>query len=92
MKPEDAKDKHDPKPEKVTIHIDREIFKLKVDEMSAEDLRALPEPDIGADRDLYAEVPGDREDKLVEAGERVRLKNGQHFFTAPATISPGRAS
>lgn len=79
----------DPKP--ITIQIDHAMFKVSKDSLTAEELRALPDPDIGPDRDLYLEVRGPGDDELIEAGERVRLKNGMHFFTAPAAITPGHA-
>lgn len=95
MSPKDD-DKHETKSEKepklVPIHIEKQMYKVPEGEISAEDLRALPEPDIGSDRDLYREVPGQAEDDLVEAGERVTVKEGMRFFTAPSTISPGRAA
>lgn len=81
-----------PKPKTVTIHIDQEIFKVPGPTISAADLRALPEPDIGQDRDVYLEVPGPREDDLITDGEVVTLRNGMHFFTAPSTINPGHAA
>jgi hypothetical protein len=82
-----------PKPDKsVEIIIDSERFAVRKEKMTAEELRALPDPDIGADRDLYLEGHGDRDDDLIEAGETVRIKKGLRFFTAPATITPGRAA
>lgn len=92
----DTQQQSSKKPDKldktVEITIDAETFVVPKDEMSAEELRALPEPDIGPDRDLYLEGHGGDEDDLVEAGESVRLKKGLRFFTAPATITPGRAA
>jgi hypothetical protein len=76
----------------VDITIDQQAFALPKDEVTAEELRALPEPDVGPDRDLYLEGKGDRDDDLIEAGETVKLKKGLHFFTAPASITPGRAA
>lgn len=88
-------DKTDKTPDKdpklVAIHIDKQQYKVREGELTAEEIRALPEPDIGPNRDLYREVPGQAEDDLVEAGERVTAKAGMHFFTAPAVITPGRA-
>src|SRR3954447_24159627 len=73
----------------IKIEIDEEPFRLDVHELTAEQLRALPDPDIGADRDLYLEAKhGD--DELIEAGKLVHLKDEMRFFTAPATINPGR--
>lgn len=79
-------------PKFVEITIDQDTFKVPKDEITAEELRALPEPDIGPDRDVYLEGKGHHEDDLVEPHEVIKIKKGQHFFTAPATITPGRAS
>ena len=92
MSPKD--EEKSPKPNRtpdnrVPIHIDQELFKVDDGEISAEDLRALPDPDIGADRDLYQEVPGQAEDNLMSPNERVTVKPGMHFFTAPRSITPG---
>lgn len=88
MSPKDAEKK--PKPDKkVPIHIDHELFNVDDGAISAEDLRALPDPDIGPDRDLYQEVPGQADDNLMSPGERVTVKPGMHFFTAPRSITPG---
>jgi hypothetical protein len=51
-------------------------------------LRALPDPDIGPEFDLWLEIPGG-EDRRIESGEEVKLKEGMHFFTAPSVINPG---
>jgi hypothetical protein len=78
------------KSKKIVIHIDRTKFEVEDKEMTGTELRALPEPDIGAEFDLWLEVPGGEDDR-VDPDEPVRLKNGTHFFTAPSTINPGRA-
>lgn len=79
------------KTKQVTIHIDKKPFKVPAGTISAEVLRALPDPDIGSDRDLYLEVKGPGEDQLIAPGASVTVEKGMHFFTAPATITPGRA-
>lgn len=73
----------------VTIHIDKKEFKLSESAMTGAQLRALPTPPIGPDRDLYEEVPGE-EDILIESATVVTLRDGMHFFTAPHSINPGR--
>ncbi len=70
------------------IKIDREQFKVREDVLSGMQLRALPEPDVGADRDLFEVVPGGS-DKKIEPTDRVRMRDGLRFFTAPAVINPG---
>ncbi len=80
-----------PKSEKrIVIHIDRKQFKVSESEMTGSELRALPEPDIGPEFDLWLEVPGG-EDRRIENEETVKLRNGMHFFTAPSVINPGRS-
>lgn len=85
----DTTDNH---PKNIEITIDHQAFLVPKEEMTAEELRALPDPDIGPDRDLYLEGKGDQDDDLIETGAAIKLKKGLHFFTAPATITPGRAS
>ena len=87
-----VKDKPNKPPKHVTIHIDKQTFKVDGESITAEALRALPTPDIGADRDLYLETHGSGDDKLIEPGETVCLVQGMHFFTAPASITPGCAA
>lgn len=76
------------KPVETVIHIDREMYKVTDAAMTGKQLRALPSPAVGADRDLYEIRPG-QDDHLVENDESVPLRNGQRFFTAPARINPG---
>lgn len=89
---EPAMDKPDKHPKHVTIHIDKQTFKVEGESITAEQLRALPTPPIGADRDLYLETHGHGDDQLIEAGATVCLVHGMHFFTAPTAITPGCAS
>ena len=77
------------KPEKqIVIHIDRKQFKVAEEELTGSALRALPDPDVGPEFDLWLEEPGG-EDKRIENEEPVKLRNGMHFFTAPSVINPG---
>jgi hypothetical protein len=76
------------KPVEPVIHIDREMYKVTVTAMTGKQLRALPSPAVGAERDLYEIRPG-QDDHLVRNDETVTLRNGQRFFTAPARINPG---
>jgi Multiubiquitin len=87
-----VKDRPEKGPKHVTIHIDKETFKVEGESITAEELRALPNPDIGADRDLYLETHGRGDDTLIQAGMSVPLDEGMHFFTAPAAITPGCAA
>jgi hypothetical protein len=77
---------------KVTIHIDKSMFQVEQTSMTGAELRQLPEPPVGPDRDLFQVVPGPADDIRIEHNQSVELKDGMHFFTAPSTINPGDAS
>lgn len=87
-KPEDKADKP---PKEIHITIDRQKFALPEQSLTGATLRELAEPDVGPDRDLFLESGADEEDVLIGAADEVHLRNGMHFFTAPASIQPGRA-
>lgn len=71
------------------IRIDREHFKVSAVSLTGAQLRTLPTPEIGPDRDLFEVVPGGS-DKKIELNEAVVMRDGLRFFTAPAQINPGR--
>lgn len=73
---------------KMVIHIDRKEYKAPSDDMTGAQIRALVDPPIGPDRDLWLEVPGGDDEKIAD-DQVVELRSGMHFFTAPATITPG---
>lgn len=77
------------KDKKVTIKIDKETFHVDKEQMTGAELRQLPNPPIGPDRDLFLIKPGPAEDERIADDQTVELKNGMHFFTAPSTINPG---
>ena len=56
--------------------------------MTGAELRRLPHPPIGPDRDLFEVVPGGSDKKIAD-GDVVEMRNGLRFFTAPAQINPG---
>jgi len=70
------------------IKIDRHEFTVHKPHMTGAELRDLPKPPIGTDRDLFEVVPGGS-DKLISAEEIVKMRDGLRFFTAPARINPG---
>lgn len=74
----------------IVIHLDRKKYKVDESILTGSQLRQLPDPDIGAEFDLWREVPGGEDDR-VDNDERVKLKDGMHFFTAPSNINPGHA-
>ena len=75
--------------EKITIHIDKDVFHVQQTSMTGAELRQLPSPPIGSDRDLFEVVPGPADDIRISDDQSVELHNGEHFFTAPSTINPG---
>ena len=70
------------------IKIDREEFKVEQAELNGQQLRDLPKPPIGPDRDLFEIVPGGT-DRKIELATIVQMRDGLRFFTAPAQINPG---
>ena len=70
------------------IKIDRTEFKVKEHILTGAELRALPTPPIGSDRDLFEVVPGGSDEKISET-QKVNMRDGLRFFTAPAQINPG---
>ncbi len=71
------------------IQIDREHFTVSQPVLTGAQLRQLPNPPIGPDRDLFEVVPG-RPDRKIANDELVEMHDGLRFFTAPAVINPGR--
>jgi len=70
------------------IKIDRTEYKVRQEVLTGAQLRALPKPDIGTDRDLFEVVPGGS-DLKIENEMKVKMRDGLRFFTAPAQINPG---
>ena len=71
-----------------TIKIDRTEFHVRERKRTGAQLRELPAPPIGADRDLFEVVPGGSDLKIADDQE-VKMRDGLRFFTAPAQINPG---
>ena len=74
--------------EKLTIVIDNKKYLAASPVLTGDELRKLADPDIGVGFDLWQEIPGG-EDNLVEAHERIKLRNGMSFYSANSTINPG---
>jgi hypothetical protein len=72
----------------VTIHIDRKKYDVESTEVTGSELRQVAQPPIGANYDLWREIPGG-EDELIEDGNKVTLGNGMHFFSTEKHITPG---
>jgi hypothetical protein len=77
-----------PKPETIEIKIDRAHYKVSQETLTGAQLRQVPDPDIGPERDLFEVVPGGS-DRKIENDMPVTMRNGLRFFTAPAQINPG---
>lgn len=89
MPPAETKGTKPEKPPKtVTIHIDRKPYKVDAGSLTGVQIRALPNPVIGPDFDLWREVPGGDDEKIGN-DQVVELKNGMHFFSAHTHINPG---
>jgi hypothetical protein len=70
------------------IQIDRTEFKVSERFRTGAELRRLPTPPIGPDRDLFEVVPGGSDKKILDE-EEVKMRDGLRFFSAPAQINPG---
>jgi hypothetical protein len=75
-------------PRTFEIQIDRVKYKVTQSVMTGAELRALPSGGIPADRDLFEVVPG-APDKKIGDNDRVEIRDGLRFFTAPGQINPG---
>lgn len=82
--PDDDKDRKKP----YEIRIDRNEFKVDKTHLTGRELRLLPTPHIGPERDLFEVVVGGS-DRKIEDNEKVKMRDGLRFFTAPAQINPG---
>ena len=58
------------------IHIDKQQFKTSAASLNGQQLRQLPKPPLGPDRDLYEVVPGP----------------GLHFMIRPSAVAPPRGA
>lgn len=89
MTNEHDKDKVDDRDRGIPIQIDNKKYTAPKTPMTGAELRVLADPDIGPDRDLWLTVPGPADDRLVGDHDRIDLKPGMHFYSAPRTINPG---
>lgn len=70
------------------IQIDRTPYTVPEQAMTGAQIRRIPTPPIGPERDLFEVVPGAPDLKILDTAV-VQLHNGQRFFTAPGQINPG---
>lgn len=75
-------------PHEFHIQIDRVHYTVTKSEMTGAELRQVPAPPIGSDRDLFEVVPG-HPDRKIEDTTTVEIHDGKRFFTAPSHINPG---
>lgn len=71
------------------IKIDRAEYLVHERKRTGLQLRDLPTPPIGPERDLFEVVPGGS-DRKIENDMEVKMRDGLRFFTAPAQINPGQ--
>jgi hypothetical protein len=57
-------------------------------QLTGGEIRNLPEPPVGMDRDLWQEVDGGL-DRIIQPGDTVDLHAQMRFFTVPRVINPG---
>ena len=76
----------------IPIFIDDTKYDAPKEQMTGAELRALPQPPIGAEVDLWLEVPGPKDDVLIRSGSTYAVKPGSKYYTAPSTINPGSSS
>jgi hypothetical protein len=79
-----------PNPEhEIPVVIDHKPYKAPKSPMTGAELKALANPPIGPDFDLFQVMPGPADDVKIEDGTSVELKPGTQFYSAPKTINPG---
>jgi hypothetical protein len=72
----------------IPINLDHKQYKVAPGTITEAQLRALPAPPLGADLDLWQDVPGGDDLKIAD-GQVIAIKPGMHFYSAPRTINPG---
>jgi hypothetical protein len=78
-----------PKPDKVPIFIDGTKYQAHAHELTGAQIRALAQPPIGEDRDLWLDIV-DELDELITDDQVVELVDKMRFFTVPRVINPGQ--
>ncbi|MGH1564562.1 multiubiquitin domain-containing protein [Mumia sp. DW29H23] len=77
------------KPEKVQIFIDGAKYHATADELTGAQIRALADPPVADDRDLWLDIV-DELDELIEEDRVVHLEAKMRFFSVPREINPGQ--
>lgn len=73
----------------ISVIIDNVTCFAPARQMTGAELRNLPEPPVGPDRDLWQEVGGGELDRIIQSGDAVDLHAQMRFFTVPRVINPG---
>jgi hypothetical protein len=73
----------------IPIQIDHKPYKAPKPVMTGIELRALPNPPVSQEYDLWLENPGPEDDIKVGDNMPINLKEGMHFYLSPKTINPG---
>lgn len=71
------------------VRIDGLEYRIASPVLTTAEIRALPHPPIGADRDLWL-VRQDGSDEFLTDEEQVVVADDASIFTAPRAINPGR--
>ncbi len=70
----------------VSIHIDNKPYKASNNPITGAQLKQLG--GVAGNYDLWKKVPGSDDERITD-GQSVPLKNGDHFYSAPASLNPG---
>jgi hypothetical protein len=73
----------------VPITIDEVKYNAPSNKMTGQQLRNVPQPPVPANRDLWLEEPGPKDDELIRPEGTYEIKPGSRYYTAPSTINPG---
>ncbi len=63
------------------IHVDNKEFKVEQTTMSGAQIKALVQKD--STYQLFEELKGSEQDRLIADTESVSIRNGLHFYTVP---------
>lgn len=77
------------KKQTIKIKLDHEHFEVEGPTITGAELRALPDPDLAEDRDLYLTVHGSEADRVIANDDVVEVEKNMDFFSAPRQIAPG---
>jgi hypothetical protein len=86
--PEAQENRPAKKPHQFHIRIDRVQYTATEEQLTGGEIRNIPDPPIGPDRDLFEVQPG-KPDRQVSDTDVVEIHDGIRFFTAPSHINPG---